>query len=168
MMLTKTDVLKNGVWLTLPPLLFSLSLMALMPNALTPAQFNKGIPVALITIESIGRIVVFAMPALFSIGLSTTTQKRGLAVYVAGLAFYCLAYGTQNFFPNSDWSTSAFGFAASAYTNVVWMIGLGMLGEKFYFIKRIRYRAIFYVVPAVVFVIIHTTHLVLYHQRMFA
>lgn len=99
MMLTKTDILKNGVWLTLPPLLFSLSLMALVPNALTPAQFNEGIPVALITIEGIGQIVVFAMPALFSIGLSTTTQKRGLAVYFAGLAFYCLSYGTQNFFP---------------------------------------------------------------------
>lgn len=99
MMLTKNDILKNGVWPTPPPLLFSLSLMALVPNALTSAQFNEGIPVALITIEGIGQIVVFAMPALFSIGLSTTTQKRGLAVYFAGLAFYCLSYGTQNFFP---------------------------------------------------------------------
>lgn len=48
------------------------------------------------------------------------------------------------------------------------MIGLGMLGEKFHFIKRTRFRAIFHVVPAVVFVIRHTTHAVLYQQQMFA
>jgi hypothetical protein len=164
-MLTKPDIIKNAIWLTLPPLLFSLSLMTVLPNALTPAKFNEGIPVALLKIESIGRIFVFAMPAFFSIGLSTTTQKRGLAVYLAGVTLYCLSYGIQNFFPNSYWSTSVFGFAASAYTNIFWTIGLGLLGEKFYFTQRLRYRPIFYIVPAVVFVMAHTTHAILYHQR---
>lgn len=46
------------------------------------------------------------------------------------------------------------------------MIGLGMLGEKFYFMERLRYRPIFYVAPAVVFVAIHTTHAVFFHQRI--
>ena len=44
MIITKTDIIKNGIWLTFPPLLFSLSLMTLLPTALTPAQFNEGIP----------------------------------------------------------------------------------------------------------------------------
>jgi hypothetical protein len=164
MIITKTDIIKNGIWLTFPPLLFSLGLMTLLPNSLTPAQFNKGIPDLLVNIESIGRISVFAMPAVFSIGLSTTTQKRGLALYLAGVTLYYLSYGVQNFFPNSAWSTSAIGFAASAYTNIFWMIGLGLLGEKFYFIERLRYRPIFYIVPAVVFVIFHTAHTAIYHQ----
>ena len=167
MIITKTDIIKNCIWLTFPPLLFSLSLMTFLPNALTPAQFNEGIPDVLLNIESIGRILVFAMPAFFSIGISTTTQKRGLALYLAGVILYYLSYGTQNFSPNSDWSKSTFGFAASAYTNVFWTIGLGLLGEKFYFTKRLRYRSIFYIVPAVVFVIAHTTHAVIYHQRSF-
>ena len=167
MIITKTDIIKNGIWLTFPPLLFSLSLMTSIPNALTPAQFNKGIPNVLLNIESIGRILVFVMPAFFTVGISTTTQKRGLALYLAGVILYYLSYGTQNFFPESDWSTSAIGFAASAYTNIFWTIGLGLLGEKFYFIKRLRYRSIFYIVPAVVFVIAHTTHAVIYHQRSF-
>jgi hypothetical protein len=165
--ITKTDIIKNGLWLTLLPLLFSLSLMSFLPTALTPAQFNQGIPDLLVNIESIGRILVFAMPVFFSIGIFTTTQKWGLAFYVAGVILYCLSYGTQNFFPNSDWSNSTLGFAASAYTNVFWMIGLGLLGEKFYFIERLRYRPIFYIVPAVIFVISHTTHAVIYHQRSF-
>jgi hypothetical protein len=167
MIITKTDIIKNGIWLTFPPLLFSLSLMTFLPNALTPAQFNEGIPDVLVNVESIGRILVFAMPAFFSIGISTKTQTRGLALYLAGVTLYYLSYGSQNFFPESDWSTSTIGFAASAYTNVFWMIGLGLLGEKFYFTERLRYRPIFYIVPAVVFVIFHTTHAVIYHQRSF-
>ena len=167
MIITTTDIIKNGIWLTFPPLLFSLSLMTFLPTALTPAQFNKGIPDVLLNIESIGRILVFAMPAFFSIGISTKTQKRGLALYLAGVTLYFLSYGTQNFLPNSDWSTSTLGFAASAYTNIFWTIGLGLLGEKFYFTKRLRYRPIFYIVPAVVFAIAHTTHVVIYHLRSF-
>lgn len=167
MIITKTNIIKNGIWLTFPPLLFSLSLMTFLPNTLTPAQFNKGVPEVLLNIESIGRILVFAIPAFFSIGISTKTQKRGLALYLAGVTLYYLSYGTQHFFPNSDWSTSMIGFAASAYTNVLWMIGLGLLGEKFYFTKRLRYRPIFYIVPVVVFAIAHTTHAVTYHQRSF-
>ncbi len=165
MSVTKTDIIKNGIWLTFPPLLFSLSLMTFLPNALTPDQFNKGIPDVLLNIESIGQILVFAMPAFFSIGISTTTQKRGLALYLAGVTLYFLSYGTQNFFPNSVWSKSTIGFAASAYTNIFWTIGLGLLGEKFYFTKRLRYRPIFYIVPAVVFAIAHAAHAVIYHQR---
>ena len=167
MIITTTDIIKNGIWLTFPPLLFSLSLMTFLPTALTPAQFDRGIPDVLLNIESIGRILVFAMPAFFSISISTTTQKRGLALYLAGVTLYYLSYGTQNFFPNSALSTSTIGFAASAYTNIFWTIGLGLLGEKFYFTERLRYRPIFYIVPAVVFAIAHTTHAVIYHQRSF-
>jgi hypothetical protein len=166
MTISKTDIVKNGIWLTLPPLLLSLSLMTLLPNALTPAQFNAGIPDVLVSIESVGRMMVFAMPAFFSVGLSTPTQKQGLILYLAGVTLYCLSYGIQNFLPNSAWSNSTLGFAASAYTNAVWMIGLGLLGERFYFTKRLRYRPIFYIVPAVAFVAFHTTHAFLFHQRI--
>jgi amino acid permease len=81
MKITTTDIIKNGIWLTFPLLLFSLSLMSLLPTALTSAQFNKGIPDVLLNVESIARVLVFAMPAFFSIGISTKTQKRGLALY---------------------------------------------------------------------------------------
>jgi hypothetical protein len=165
--ITTNDIIKNGIWLTFPPLLFSLSLMSFLPTALTPAQFNRGIPDLLLNVESIGRILVFVMPAFFSIGISTKTQKRGLALYLAGVTIYYLSYGTQNFFPDSAWSNSTIGFAASAYTNILWMIGLSLLGEKFYFTERLRYRPIFYIIPAVVFIIFHTIHAAMYHQQSF-
>jgi hypothetical protein len=161
---TKADIIKSGIWWTVPPLLFSVALMAALPNALTPAQFNVGVPKYLITFEGVGRFLVFAMPAFFSVGFSTASQKTGLVLYVTGVIFYYLSYGTQNFFPDSAWSKSALGFAASAYTNAFWMIGLGLLGEKFYFVKWLRYRPIYYIVTAVVFVVLHTAHTVIYHQ----
>jgi hypothetical protein len=120
-----------------------------------------------VNVESIGRILVFVIPAFFLIGISTKTQRRGLALYLAGIIIYYLFYGTQNFFPNNAWSKSTIGFAASAYTNIFWMIGLGLLGEKFYFIERLRYRPIFYIVPAATFVVFHTIHSVIYHQQNF-
>jgi hypothetical protein len=167
MKITITDIVKNGIWLTFPILLFSLSLMSRLPAALTPALFNKGIPDVLLNGENIGRILVFAIPAFFSIGISTKTQKRGLALYLAGVALYYLSYLAQIFFPDSAWSTSMAGFVATAYTNLFWIIGLGLLGEKFYFPQRLRYRPVFYLAPAFIFLIFHITHAVLVYQRTF-
>jgi hypothetical protein len=160
-------ITKNAIWLTLPPLIFSLGLMAIAATALTPIEFNAGIPDVLIKGEMIGRILVFALPLFFSIGISTKTQKTGLALYCFGVAAYCLTYGTQNYFPDSAWSTSMIGFTASAYTNLLWMAGLGFMGEKFYPLIRLPYSPIFYIIPATLFIILHTTHAVLYFRLIF-
>jgi hypothetical protein len=76
MIITKNDLIKNGIWLTFPPLIFSLSLMTFLPNALTSAQFNQGIPDVLLNIESIGRILVFAMPAFFLLEYPPQLKKE--------------------------------------------------------------------------------------------
>jgi len=162
-----TDIAKNGIWLTFPPLLFGLSLMSHLPAALTPALFNKGIPNVLVNGESIVRILVFAMPAFFSIGISAKTQKRGLALYLVGVALYYLSYGALIVFPDSAWSTSMIGFVATAYTNLFWMIGLGLLGEKFYFQARLRYRPVIFIAPVAIFLIFHITHAIIVYQRSF-
>ena len=167
MKITVTDIFKNGIWLTFPILIFSFSLMNRLPAALTPALFNKGIPDVLVNCENIVRILVFAMPAFFSIGTSSKTQKLGLILYLAGITLYYLSYGALIIFPDSAWSTSMIGFVATAYTNLFWMTGLGLLGEKFYFPARLRYRPIFYIVPVVIFLIIHIMHSVIVYQRSF-
>jgi hypothetical protein len=167
MKITMTDIVKNGIWLTFPILGFGLSLMSRLPAALTPALFNKGIPDVLLNGENIGRLLIFALPAFFTIGISTKTQKRGLAVYLTGVALYYLSYLAQIFFPDSAWSTSMAGFVATAYTNLFWIIGLGLLGEKFYFLEHLRYRPVFYLAPASIFLIFHITHAVIVYQRAF-
>ncbi len=167
MKITKTDIFKNGLWLTLPPLLFSLSLMNHLPLALTPALFNQDIPELLVIGENITRSVVFALPAFFSVGFSTKTQKYGLAFYLAGIVFYYFSYAALILFPDSAWSNSMVGVVATAYTNLFWMVGLGLLGEKFYFPKGLHYRAIYFITPMVLFLIFHITHAIIVYQRSF-
>ncbi|MCJ7519011.1 MAG: hypothetical protein MUO42_04985 [Anaerolineaceae bacterium] len=167
MKITINDIVKNGIWLTFPVLLFSLSLMNRLPAAFMPALFNKGIPDVLLYGENIGRILIFGIPAFFSIGISTKTQKRGLAVYLAGVALYYLSYLAQIIIPDSAWSTSMAGFVATAYTNLFWLIGLGLLGEKFYFPERLRYRPVYYFAAAFIFLIFHIAHTVMVYQRTF-
>lgn len=159
------NIVRNGIWLTLPPLFFSLILMSSLPAALTPALFNRDIPDVLLSGESIMRILVFAMPAFFSIGLSSRTQKQGLALYLAGVAFYYLSYGALILFPDSAWSTSMLGFVAPAYTNLFWMVGLGLMGERFHFPARLRYRPVFFIAPAAIFLVFHIAHAVIAYLR---
>lgn len=159
------NIAKNGVWLTLPPLLFSLILMSSLPVSLTPAVFNRGIPDVLLNGESIMRILAFAIPAFFSIGLSTRIQKQGLTLYLAGVAFYYLSYGALILFPDSAWSTSMLGFVAPAYTNLFWMVGLGLMGERLYFPARLRYRPVFFIAPAAIFLVFHIAHAVVAYLR---
>ena len=59
------------------------------------------------------------------------------------------------------------GFVATAYINVFWMIALGLLGEKFYFPARLRYRPVFFIALVVIFLIFHITHAVIVYQRTF-
>lgn len=57
------------------------------------------------------------------------------------------------------------GVVATAYTNFFWMIGLGLLGEKFYFPERLRYRAVYFITPVVLFLAFHITHAIIVYQQ---
>lgn len=164
---TLANLLRNGIWLTFPPLIFSLNLMDRLPDPFSPALFNKGVSGILLSAENITRIFVFALPVFFSIGVSTKVQKQGLVLYLTGLALYFLSYGVLIIFPTSVWSTSMIGFTSAAYINAFWMFGLGLLGEKFYFPAHLRYHPIYYIIPSAIFLILHTTHAFIIYQNNF-
>ena len=134
------------------------------PNALASVALNKNIPDVFLEIEIIARIITFAMPAFFYIGLSSKTQKNGLILYLSGVVIYFLSYGTQNFFPNTAWSLSLIGFAASSFKNLIWIIGLGLMGHEFYAPIRLRYHAIICIAPSTVFIILYVTHSIIYFR----
>jgi hypothetical protein len=167
MKLTRTNFMKSGIWLTLPPLLFSLGLMYILPTAVMPTQFNAGIPTAFLIAENTLRILIFTSPLLFTVGITSRIQKNGLVLYLVGVLLYCLSYGTQNFFPQSAWSTSFVGFVSSAFLNIFWLIGLGMMGEEFYLLAIGSYRPAYFIVPSVLFVTLHSLHATIYFQKNF-
>jgi len=165
---TKIDLVKylwNGILLTIPILLWNVVFASRLPIQFLPDIFWKNIPDVVKYGENILRTVVLVMPLFFSIGISTKTQKQGLAWYLAGTAIYFLAWVPQLFFPASAWSTSMIGFLAPAYTPLLWLTGIGLLGEKFYF--SVRYRPIYYIVPSVLFLIFHITHTTIVYLRNF-
>ena len=57
------------------------------------------------------------------------------------------------------------GFLAPAYTPLLWLIGIGLLGENFYF--SVRYRPLYYIAPAVLFLIFHCTHVAIVYLQNF-
>lgn len=167
MKLTRTNLMKSGIWLTLPPLLFSLGLMYILPTALTPTQFNAGIPTTFLIAENALRILIFTSPLLFMVGITHRVQKNGLVLYLVGVSLYYLSYGTQNFLPQSAWSTSFVGFVSSAFLNIFWLIGLGMMGEEFYLLAKGSYRPIYFIVPSLLFIALHSIHAIIYYQANF-
>jgi hypothetical protein len=167
MILTRTNIMKSGIWLTLPPLLFSLGLMSILPTALTATQFNAGIPTTFLIAENALRILIFTIPLFFTVGTASRIQKRGLVVYLFGVAIYCLSYGTQNFLPQSVWSTSFVGFVSSAFLNIFWQIGLALMGEEFYLSAKVKYRPAYFIVPSALFITLHSIHAIMYYQGKF-
>lgn len=157
--------LRNGIWLTVPVLLWNAILASRLPPQFLPDIFEKDIPALVLYGESILRIVVFAMPLFFSIGVASKTQKQGAAWYLVGTVLYFLAWLPLLIAPNSFWSTSLVGFLAPAYTPLLWIIGIGLLGEQFY--SSARYRPIYYIAPAIVFLIFHCAHTAIVYFRNF-
>lgn len=158
-------ILLNGVWLPIPSLLLFLMFARHLPVQFQADHFWKDIPDVVKYGENIFRIMVYLMPLFFSIGISTKKQKLGLIWYITGMAVYFLSWVPLVIVPNSGWSTSMIGFMAPAYTPLLWLIGIGLLGETFYY--RLNYRPVYYIGVSVIFLIFHCTHVMIIYLRYF-
>ena len=164
-MKTKAIILSSGIWLTLPILLWNAIFINRLPAQYLPEIFNKDIPPLVAYGEAILRVFVFGMPLLFTIGISSQRQKRGLIWYLVGAMIYFLSWVPLLFFPESLWSKGFLGFFAPGYTPLFWLIGIGLLGEKFYF--PVRYKPVYYIAPAFLFLIFHIAHVAIVYWRVF-
>jgi hypothetical protein len=160
-----TKYLRSGFWLTIPILLWNVIFASRLPAQFLPDIFSKDIPTLVIYGEGILRTVVFGMPLFFSVGIASKTQKQGAIWYLGGTVIYFLAWLPLLFAADSAWSTSMIGFLAPAYTPLLWLIGLGLLGGQFYF--SARYRPVYYLAPVVIFLIFHITHTAIVYLRNF-
>ncbi len=158
------NYLRNGILLTIPILLWNAVFASRLPLQFLPEIWDN-IPAMVKVGENVLRAVVFMMPLLFSIDITTKRQKQGLAWYLAGMAIYFLAWVPLLFFPAGGWNTSMIGFMAPAYTPLLWLVGIGLLGEQFYF--PLDYRPIYYIAPVVLFLIFHCTHAAIVYSQNF-
>ena len=146
----------NCFLLTLPILIWNIVLTKKLPKDFQPDIFWKDIPAFLTYGENISRIAVFMLSLLIPLSVSTIIQKRGLFLYIIGTILYFASWIALIYFPNTKWSHSALGFMAPAYTPILWLIGIGLIGNSFYF--NLPYRRSLFILTSIVFLIFHNLH----------
>ena len=85
-------------------------------------------------------------------------------MYLAGMIAYLGAWLMLIYAPQSGWSTSLAGSMAPAYTPLVWLTGIGMIGTRLS-VRWIPFHPWGYTVSAAVFLICHNAHSLLVLTR---
>ena len=166
MLETPLTYLANCLWLLLPILLWNVIFTAKLPHSYSADLFDKDIPTWLAGGENFFRLVVFIFPLLMPLRIATGTQKLGLGLYLGGTLLYFLSWLALIYFPQSAWSTSAAGFLAPAYTPLIWLAGIGLIGNSLYI--DTPYHPWMYVTVSAIFIAFHLTHALTVYLRTLA
>lgn len=158
-------ILVNGYIPIIPILIWNLLFINDLPVAFMPESFNTGIPIAVLWGENFFRTIIFILPLSFMIQLKTKKQKTGLFVFCIGSFLYIASWLALMFIPDSNWAKSIYGFSAPAYTPLLWLTGLSLMVEKYYF--RFKYSVWHYIIPALLFTGLHIIHTVLVYYRTY-
>jgi hypothetical protein len=156
--------LLNCLWLIVPIMLWNGIFSGKLPAAFQADSFDSDIPAFIVAGENFFRLVVFILPVFMPLTIASQMQKLGLGLYLAGTALYFLAWVALMYFPQSAWSLSAPGFLAPAYTPLIWLVGIGLIGSALYFSSP--YQSWMYIVASVIFVGFHVAHPSLVYARM--
>jgi hypothetical protein len=148
--------LLNCFLLTLPILIWNLLLTNKLPSAYQPEIFWQNIPTFLTYGENSSRIIVFMLTILMPINISNLTQKKGFILYLVGTIVYFISWLILIYYPDSAWSKSVLGFMAPAYTPLLWLVGIGLIGNSFYF--NLPYKRWIFILTSIVFLIFHNIH----------
>lgn len=153
----------NCALLLFPIMAWNIAFASKLPRLYSPDMFEKNIPMLITIGENLFRLLVFILPILMPLRIETQSQKVGLWLYLAGTAVYFISWLVQMYFPQSAWSLSAVGSLAPAYTPLIWLVGIGLIGSTFYFSSP--YRAWIYIVLSVVFTSFHISHAWIVYAR---
>jgi hypothetical protein len=156
--------IRNCFWLLVPILVFNLLFMRQLPPAYQMDVFWKDIPKSIAVPENILRALVMILPVFMRLRVFTPSQKLGLGVYLTGLLVYFGSWAALIAAPQSAWSASAIGFLAPAYTPILWLTGIGLIGDEFLF-PRIRLKSWMYWTVSAFFLLFHNLHAVTVYSR---
>jgi len=140
----------------LPIMIWNILFTEKLPQEYQPEVFWKEIPAWLKYAENISRILLFILTILMPLGLSTSTQKCGLILYIGGTLLYFASWLLLIYFPDSGWINGTFGFMAPAYTPLLLLTGIGLIGYTFYF--NLPFRRWFFILISILFLIFHNWH----------
>jgi len=149
--------------LLLPIFAWNAVFASYLPGALSAAEFWRDIPAPLAQAENGFRSIVLALPFLMPLELTSVIQRRGLIVYGVGTGLYGASWLPILLAPDYEWANSPVGFLAPAYTPLVWLVGVALLGQRLYWGRF--YRWWMYLIPVGIFMAAHVCHASLVYTR---
>ena len=154
----------NCFLLTLPILVWNMALANQLPEPFQPATFGFNIPWIVSIGENIFRTIIFLLAALMPLSIKSKTQQWGIALYSVGTLLYFSSWLVLMYYPNSAWSHSHAGFFAPAYTPFLWLMGIGLIGERYYF--ELHFRRWVFIALSIIFLVFHNLHTLIIFNRI--
>jgi hypothetical protein len=116
----------NCFWLLLPILAWN----AIFAGKLAHPAFNfdESVPQWILMLENGLRIAVMILPLFMPLRWDTLESKIGIAVYLIGVVVYFASWIPLMVAPDSAWANNLLGFLAPAYTPLLWLLGIGLIG----------------------------------------
>jgi len=146
-----------------PILVWNVLLASKLPPEYNPKLFNSNIPLAIIIGENAFRFIIFLLPLFFRLSVTTSLQKKGLIIFIFGIALYFSSWLMLIYAPNSDWSNNVLGFSSPAYSPIIWLIGLSLMVDSYYF--KLTYSKWHFILPSLAFLIFHISHSIFVYYR---
>jgi len=154
----------NCFWLLVPILAFNLLFSRQLPSAYQVDVFWEDISKTISVPENVLRALVMILPVFMRLRLSKPGQKLGLGIYLTGMAVYFASWAVLIVSPQCAWSTSEIGFLAPAYTPIVWLVGIGLIGDELQF-SRAPFHPWMYWTLSALFLLFHNLHAATVYSR---
>ena len=148
---------ENAFWLMAPVFGINMVLTRHLPGTFQTELFWNEIPGWIRTPENIFRIPVVLLPLVMRVRVSSASQKTGVWLYLAGILIYSASWWLQISHPQSVWSRSLPGFMAPAYTPILWLTGMGLMGDSLT-IPKVPYSPWIYFIVSGIFALFHSLH----------
>jgi len=141
----------NCFWSFIPIIIFNIVFTKYLPEF-----YLRNIDHPIVTIETVARIITIAFSVIMAIKLDNKIGKIGLIVYIIGVLIYFCSYFIVIKIPSISFHNNIIVLLAPYWTSVLWLIGIGLLGNKLFI--NIPYHYTAYIIISIVFAIIHSIH----------
>jgi len=141
----------NCFWFFIPVIIFNIVFTKYLPEF-----YLKNTKSPIVTIETIARVITIAFSVIMAINLDNKIGKTGLVVYIIGVFIYFCSYFIVIKIPAISFHNNIIVLLAPYWTSVLWLIGIGLLGNKLFI--NIPYHYAAYIVISIVFAAIHSIH----------
>jgi hypothetical protein len=138
-------------WFFVPVIIFNIIFTKYLPE-----YYLKKINHPIVTIETIARIMTIVFSVIMAIKLDNKIGKIGLVVYSFGILIYFCSYFIVMKIPAISFHNNLIVLLAPYWTSALWLIGIGLLGNKLSI--NIHYHYIVYLLISIAFAIIHSIH----------